>query len=56
MTAEDEEAAPEEYTILECDPPRRFAGDTSQGSGSWHLWFELVARSRGDTCSCSASG
>ena len=29
MTAEDPDAAPEEYTILECDPPRRFAGDTS---------------------------
>ena len=42
MTAEDEEAPPEEYTILECDPPRRFAGDTSAGTGSWHLWFELV--------------
>ena len=44
MTAEDEEAPPEEYTILECDPPRRFAGDTSAGSGSWHLWFELIAK------------
>lgn len=42
MTAEDPDAAPEEYTILECDPPRRFAGDTSAGTGSWHLWFELV--------------
>lgn len=42
MTAEDEEAPPEEYTILECDPPRRFAGDTSAATGSWHLWFELV--------------
>jgi len=42
MTAEGEEAEPEEYTILECDPPRRFAGDTSQGAGAWHLWFELA--------------
>jgi uncharacterized protein YndB with AHSA1/START domain len=44
MTAEDEEAPPEEYTIVECDPPRRFTGITSAGTGSWHLWFELVAR------------
>ncbi|GAA1975421.1 SRPBCC domain-containing protein [Microbacterium pumilum] len=44
MTAEDEDAAPEEYTILECDPPRRFAGDTSAATGSWHLWFELVPK------------
>ena len=28
MTAEDQDAEPEEYTILECDRPRRFAGDT----------------------------
>jgi uncharacterized protein YndB with AHSA1/START domain len=42
MTAEDEDSPPEEYTILECDPPRRFAGDTSAATGSWHLWFELV--------------
>jgi uncharacterized protein YndB with AHSA1/START domain len=41
MTAESEDPAPEEYTILECDRPRRFAGDTSQGEGAWHLWFEL---------------
>ena len=44
-----QDAAPEEYTILECDPPRRFAGDTSPGSGSWHLWFELARGSPGDT-------
>ena len=41
MTAESADAEAEEYTILECDPPRRFAGDTSQGAGAWHLWFEL---------------
>ena len=44
MTSESAGAEPEEYTILECDPPRRFAGDTSAETGSWHLWFELVAR------------
>ncbi|MDY0908343.1 SRPBCC domain-containing protein [Microbacterium sp. CFBP9034] len=44
MTAEDDEAPPEEYTILECDPPRRFAGDTSAATGAWHLWFELVEK------------
>lgn len=49
MTAEGQDAEPEEYTILECDRPRRFAGDTSQGSGSWHLWFELAEESPGDT-------
>ena len=44
MTSEDPDAAPEEYTILECDPPRRFAGDTSAAGGAWHLWFELVPK------------
>lgn len=48
MTAEGADAEPEEYTILECDPPRRFAGDTSQAGGAWHLWFEL-AQQDGDT-------
>jgi len=43
MTAENADAAAERYTILECDPPRRFAGDTSQEAGAWHLWFELSA-------------
>lgn len=41
MTAEGDVVEPERYTILQCDPPRRFAGDTSQGAGAWHLWFEL---------------
>lgn len=41
MTAERQDAAAEEYTILECTPPRRFAGDTSLEGGSWHVWFEL---------------
>jgi uncharacterized protein YndB with AHSA1/START domain len=49
MTAEGTDAEPEEYTILECDRPRRFAGDTSQGEGSWHLWFELAEEGPGDT-------
>jgi uncharacterized protein YndB with AHSA1/START domain len=48
MTSEGQDAAPEEYTILECDPPRRFAGDTSQDGAAWHLWFEL-AEEDGDT-------
>lgn len=50
MTAEgdDPEPEPEEYTILECDPPRRFAGNTAQAGGAWHLWFEL-ADDGGDT-------
>ena len=49
MTAEGQEPEPEEYTILECDRPHRFAGDTSQGEGSWHLWFELAEETPGDT-------
>ncbi len=49
MTAESEDAQAERYTILECDPPRRFAGDTSQGTGAWHLWFELDQRSGATT-------
>ncbi|GAA1956775.1 SRPBCC domain-containing protein [Microbacterium deminutum] len=44
MTAEDAEAPAEEYTIVECDPPRKFAGDTSAAGGGWHLWFELVPK------------
>ncbi|MET0734977.1 MAG: SRPBCC domain-containing protein [Microbacterium sp.] len=44
MTAEGQDVEPEAYTILECDRPRRFAGDTSQGAGAWHLWFELSER------------
>lgn len=44
MTSEGEDVAPEEYTILECDPPRRFSGDTSLATGSRHLWFELVEK------------
>lgn len=42
MTAEGDDVQAEQYTILECDRPRRFAGDTSQGAGAWHLWFELT--------------
>lgn len=42
MTAEGEVVEPERYQIRECDPPRRFAGDTSLGEGAWHLWFEIT--------------
>lgn len=49
MTAEAGDAEPELYTILECDRPRRFAGDTSQGAGAWHLWFELAESGGGTT-------
>jgi hypothetical protein len=41
MTAEGKDIEPSEYTILECDPPRRFAGETAPEAGGWHLWFEL---------------
>lgn len=49
MTAEDPDASGEDYTILECDRPRRFVGDTSAGAGAWRLWFELAEDSPGDT-------
>lgn len=49
MTAESEDAAPAEFTIHECDRPRRFAGDTAPDAGGWHLWFELAEDSPGDT-------
>ena len=42
MTAEAADATASPYTIVECDKPRRFAGDTSVGTDSWHLWFELA--------------
>jgi hypothetical protein len=47
MTAEAQDAAAERYTILECDPPRRFAGETPSESGGWHLWFELYEADQG---------
>ncbi|KRA25540.1 hypothetical protein ASD65_14775 [Microbacterium sp. Root61] len=49
MTAESADATAEQYAILECDPPRRFAGDTSMGAGAWHLWFELHEDAAGTT-------
>ncbi|MBW9094464.1 SRPBCC domain-containing protein [Microbacterium jejuense] len=49
MTAEGDDAPPAEYTIHECDAPRRFAGDTAPDAGGWHLWFELAEDSPGDT-------
>lgn len=43
MTVEGDDPEPSQYTILECDRPRRFVGDTDAASagGGWHLWFEL---------------
>jgi len=49
MTAEDPDAEGADYTILECDRPRRFAGDTAPEAGGWHLWFELHEVRPGDT-------
>ncbi|MFH8251307.1 SRPBCC domain-containing protein [Microbacterium sp. B2969] len=37
MTAESDAPEPSRYTIVECDRPRRFGGDT----GLWYLWLEL---------------
>ncbi|WP_218221571.1 SRPBCC domain-containing protein [Nesterenkonia sp. Act20] len=41
MTAEGEEAPPEECIILDCRPPHSFAAETSVGDNVWHLRFEL---------------
>lgn len=41
MTAEGEDVAGEEYTIVDCDPPRSFAADTRVGEQEWHLRVEL---------------
>ncbi len=42
MTAEGEDVEGEEFTILECEPPRRFVADTSVGESTWHLSLELT--------------
>jgi uncharacterized protein YndB with AHSA1/START domain len=41
MTAESDDPEPSRFTIHECDRPRRFAGETDDEGGRWHLWFEL---------------
>ena len=41
MTAEGDDVEPEQIVITQCEPPFRFAGDTSVGEDSWHLRFEL---------------
>ena len=41
MTAEGADVQAEEYRIVECDPPWRFAADTAVGDRQWHLRFEL---------------
>lgn len=41
MTAEGEEAPPEECLIRDCRPPHSFAVDTGVGPNVWHLRFEL---------------
>jgi uncharacterized protein YndB with AHSA1/START domain len=41
LTSEGADIEAERYSILECERPRRFACDTSQKAGAWHLWFEL---------------
>jgi len=49
MTAEGDDVAGEEVSIVECDPPRRFAADTSAGDQRWHLRFELEQAADGVT-------
>ncbi|MCH8571957.1 SRPBCC family protein [Nesterenkonia sp. AY15] len=41
MTAEGEDAPPEECEILDCSPPRSLTVQTSVGPAVWHLRFEL---------------
>lgn len=41
MTAEGDDVEPELIVITQCEPPFRFAGDTSVGDDTWHLRFEL---------------
>ncbi|UYN83869.1 MAG: SRPBCC family protein [Microcella sp.] len=43
MTAEGDDVEGEEFTIIDCDPPRRFAADTRVGAQTWHLRLELDA-------------
>lgn len=49
MTAEGEGVEGEEYSIVECDPPHRFAADTAVGEQRWHLRFELESEEIGVT-------
>lgn len=44
MTAEGDDVAPEEYRITCCEPPHRFAADTSSGDQVWHVGFDLDER------------
>ena len=41
MTAEGDDAPPEECTIRECNAPRSLNVETSVGPNMWHLRFEL---------------
>lgn len=41
MTAEGEDAPPEECRILECSPPRSLTVETRVGPDVWHLRLEL---------------
>lgn len=41
MTAEGDDVEGEAFTILECEPPRRFSADTSVGEQTWHLRVDL---------------
>lgn len=42
MTAESAEATAERYTIIRCEAPHHFAGDTASESFNWHLYFDLT--------------
>lgn len=49
MTSEGQDAPPADFTIVECDAPRRYAGHLPPESGGWHLWVELVEEAPADT-------
>jgi len=43
MTAEGDDVEAEPMTIVECEPPHRFAAETAVGGQQWHVRWELAA-------------
>ncbi|MCA5894353.1 SRPBCC family protein [Isoptericola sp. NEAU-Y5] len=41
MTAEGDDVDPEEVRITRCEPPHRFAADTTTAGEVWHVRFDL---------------
>ncbi len=55
MTAEADDPVPVEYTILECDPPRRFVGDTADSRPAPGTCGSSSSRGGSRRCSSSVS-